>query len=157
MTDPETWQVELAFKDAKSDKFWRARVQGNGIEINYGRTGSAGQRQFKRYSSPEDAAAELEKQARSKRNKGYWDQATPSPQAQAPAPATQGEVPPPVPATRRREWVFPMGERELEITLTLDGDAVHTAARERYGDEAKALSAFEDLCRAMEAEGYRPR
>ena len=65
------WQVSLIFQDSKSNKFWRARCLGNNLEVNFGRIGSQGQTQAKRYDSPEDAAAELQKQAREKSRKGY--------------------------------------------------------------------------------------
>ena len=65
------WQVSLIFQDSKSNKFWRARCIGPNLEVNFGRIGSQGQSQTKRYDSPEDAARELEKQAREKSRKGY--------------------------------------------------------------------------------------
>ena len=82
------WQVSLMFQDSKSNKFWRARCLGANLEVNFGRIGSQGQTQAKRYDSPEDAARELEKQAREKYKKGYVDgDGGPSAATAAPAPA----------------------------------------------------------------------
>ena len=147
------WQVVLTFQDAKSDKFWRARCIDNALEINYGRAGSKGQRQVKRYDSAEDSARELEKQANAKRKKGYQD----DPNA---APATAPDTPPaaaPAPGAQHCDLALDLDGRRLELRLSVDGSAVTTVVVERYANDADASAAFQRLQDAMLAEGYRKR
>jgi predicted DNA-binding WGR domain protein len=67
------WTVHLAFEEGNSSKFWRARVEGKTLYVNYGKIGSNGQTQVKELASPAAAAAEYEKLIREKRKKGYED------------------------------------------------------------------------------------
>lgn len=68
-----TWKVELTFSEGNSNKFWRARVDGTTLYVNYGRIGSDGQTQVKALGSADAAQKELEKLEREKRKKGYED------------------------------------------------------------------------------------
>ena len=147
------WQVSLTFQDDKSNKFWRARCVGNNLEVNFGRIGSQGQTQAKRYDSPEDAARELEKQAREKYKKGYVDgdggpsAATAAPASTVPASAT--------PAASQCALVLTLGDRRLELRLSVEGNALHTHGIEHYPDASAAEAAFAQVRAALEAEGYR--
>lgn len=159
MARGEGWQVALLFQDGKSNKFWRARCSGKALEVNYGRIGSDGQRQVKRYDSAEDSAREMHKQAAAKRRKGYVD----DPQAPAPpagaAPETASETPPPRDrddGPRSVDLVLELDGRRLELRLSLEGRTVRTAASERYASDAQAAEAFERLREALGEEGYRP-
>ena len=67
------WDVHLEFEEGTSSKFWRARLEGRTLYINYGRIGSAGQTQPKDFPSPELAQRELDKLVAEKRKKGYLD------------------------------------------------------------------------------------
>jgi predicted DNA-binding WGR domain protein len=149
------WQVSLIFQDSKSNKFWRARCIGNNLEVNYGRIGSQGQTQAKRYDSPEDAARELEKQAREKYKKGYVDGDGGSSTTTAPSAATESA--PAAPAATQCTLVLALGERRLELRLSVEGNALHTHGVEHYPDASAAEAALAQVRAALEAEGYRPQ
>ena len=70
MTD---WTVQLEFEEGTSSKFWRARVEGKTLYVNYGKIGSNGQTQVKDLGDPAAARAEYDKLVRDKRKKGYQD------------------------------------------------------------------------------------
>ncbi|MFO0722542.1 MAG: WGR domain-containing protein [Myxococcota bacterium] len=67
------WKVHLEFEEGNSSKFWRARVEGSSLYVNYGRIGSDGQTQVKQFGSADAAEKELTKLEREKRKKGYED------------------------------------------------------------------------------------
>ncbi len=149
------WQVSLIFQDSKSNKFWRARCIGNNLEVNFGRIGSQGQSQAKRYDSPEDATRELEKQAREKYKKGYVDgDGGPSETAASSASTEPASTPP---AASQCTLVLMLGERRLELRLSVEGNALHTHGVEHYPDASAAEAAFAQVRAALEAEGYRPQ
>ena len=147
------WQVSLIFQDSKSNKFWRARCIGNNLEVNFGRIGSQGQSQAKRYDSPEDATRELEKQAREKYKKGYVDGDGGPSETAAPSPSPESAPTPP--AASQCTLVLTLGERRLELRLSVDGNALHTHGVEHYPDASAAEAAFAQVRAALEAEGYR--
>ena len=149
------WQVSLIFQDDKSNKFWRARCLGNSLEVNFGRIGTQGQSQAKRYDSPEDAASELQKQAKEKYKKGYVDgEGGPS---DAAAPAASGEAAAATPAASQCALTLTMGERRLELRLSVEGNALHTHSIEQYSTPEAAEAAFAQIRAALEADGYRSR
>lgn len=149
------WQVSLIFQDSKSNKFWRARCIGNNLEVNFGRIGSQGQSQAKRYESPEDATRELEKQAREKYKKGYVDgDGGPSETAASSAITESSST---APAASQCTLVLMLGERRLELHLSVEGNALHTHGVEHYPDASAAEAAFAQVRAALEAEGYRPQ
>lgn len=67
------WKVHLNFEEGNSSKFWRARVEGSSLYVNYGRIGSDGQTQVKQFGSADAAEKELSKLEKEKRKKGYED------------------------------------------------------------------------------------
>ena len=67
------WTVELEFEEGTSSKFWRARVEGKTLYVNYGKIGSNGQTQVKDFPSADGAEKEYDKLVREKRKKGYAD------------------------------------------------------------------------------------
>src|SRR4051812_360373 len=67
------WTVHLEFEEGTSSKFWRARVEGKTLYVNYGKIGSGGQTQVKDFGSPDLAMKEYDKLVREKRKKGYAD------------------------------------------------------------------------------------
>ncbi len=67
------WKVHLEFEEDNSSKFWRARVEGKTLYVNFGRIGTNGQTQVKELASPDAALKELDKLEREKRRKGYQD------------------------------------------------------------------------------------
>src|SRR5215831_13815486 len=70
------WTVHLEFEEGTSSKFWRARVEGKTLYVNYGKIGSNGQTQVKDLSDPAAARAEYDKLVLEKRKKGYVDAAS---------------------------------------------------------------------------------
>ena len=149
------WQVSLIFQDSKSNKFWRARCIGNNLEVNFGRIGSQGQSQAKRYDSPEDATRELEKQAREKYKKGYVDGDGGSSETATSSAITEPSST--TPAASQCTLVLMLGERRLELRLSVEGNALHTHGVEHYPDASAAEAAFAQVRAALEAEGYRPQ
>ena len=67
------WTVDLEFEDGNSSKFWRARVEGKTLYVNYGKIGSNGQTQVKDLADPAAAKREYDKLVAEKRKKGYTD------------------------------------------------------------------------------------
>jgi predicted DNA-binding WGR domain protein len=67
------WTVHLAFEEGNSSKFWRARVEGKTLYVNYGKIGANGQTQVKDFGDAAAAKAEYDKLVREKRKKGYED------------------------------------------------------------------------------------
>src|SRR6185295_7641782 len=67
------WTVHLEFEEGNSSKFWRARVEGKTLYVNYGRIGASGQTQVKEFPSTDGAQKEFDKLVREKRKKGYAD------------------------------------------------------------------------------------
>src|SRR3569623_2098885 len=67
------WTVHLEFEEGNSSKFWRARVEGKTLFVNYGKIGANGQTQVKDFASEAAAAGEYDKLVREKRKKGYVD------------------------------------------------------------------------------------
>ncbi|HEY0770001.1 MAG TPA: AAA domain-containing protein, partial [Sphingobacteriaceae bacterium] len=61
----------LEFKDATSNKFWEAAVDGQKLVVRFGRIGTKGQTQLKSFASQEVAQKEKEKMVREKIAKGY--------------------------------------------------------------------------------------
>lgn len=144
----EVWTVHLVFEDDRSNKFWRGRVEGNTMYINYGRVGSSGQTSVKDFGSPAEAAEELAKQATGKRRKGYADagETAPAPAAAAPAAAAPSG---PVAMSLRS------GGRHIDVRLSLDGKELRTEVVETFDSAEEAAAAFGRIEQAMATEGYR--
>lgn len=70
------WTVQLEFEEGTSSKFWRARVEGKTLYVNYGKLGTNGQTQVKDFADRAGAMKEYEKLVREKRKKGYNDAGT---------------------------------------------------------------------------------
>jgi len=67
------WTVHLVFEEGNSSKFWRAKVEGKTLHVNYGKIGSPGQRTVKDFADAAAASGEYEKLVKEKRKKGYAD------------------------------------------------------------------------------------
>jgi predicted DNA-binding WGR domain protein len=67
------WTVHLELDEGSSNKFWRARVEGKTLYVNYGKIGSNGQTQVKDLADPAAAKKEYDKLVAEKRKKGYVD------------------------------------------------------------------------------------
>jgi predicted DNA-binding WGR domain protein len=143
----EVWTVHLVFADDRSNKFWRGRIEGSTMYINYGRVGTSGQTSVKDFDSSAEAAEELAKQATGKRRKGYADAAEPAAApAAAPAPAAPSG---PVAMSLRS------GGRHIDVRLSVDGKELRTEVVETFDSPEEAAAAFGRIEQAMAAEGYR--
>jgi predicted DNA-binding WGR domain protein len=185
MTD---WTVQLEFEEGTSSKFWRARVEGKTLYVNWGKIGTNGQTQVKELADPAVAKREYDKLVAEKRKKGYVDAgggaargdeddepgdddeadddeatddeedeaprkraAAPSKPAAAPSKPAAGK-----PAAPGHRLVLDAGGRQVETTLTLDGNTVRMESLERYASSEAAAKAFERLKKLLAGEGYKP-
>jgi predicted DNA-binding WGR domain protein len=181
MTD---WTVYLEFAEGTSSKFWRARVEGKTLYVNYGKIGSNGQTQVKELGDASAATAEYDKLVREKRKKGYvegsgagaagaaqvdddsddGDDDEPlakKPAVKAAAPAAK----PLVAAARSPAGAAPgvpghrlrldAGNRQVDTTLYLDGATVRMDSRETYGSAEAAKKAFDRLKQLLASDGYK--
>ncbi len=85
------WTVHLEFEEASSSKFWRARVEGKTLYVNYGKIGSNGQTQVKELADPAAAKKEYDKLVAEKRRKGYVDAGAGAGAGRSPADAEAAE------------------------------------------------------------------
>ena len=143
----DEWDVHLTYSEGSSNKFWRARVDGTRLFINYGRIGSNGQTQIKDFDSAEESEKERDKVAKSKRKKGYSDvEGAEKPAEAAPAAAPAGP--------QIADLALDSGGRKVDLRLSCDGDSVRTVVVEKHADAKAAAGAFARLKEALDAEGY---
>jgi predicted DNA-binding WGR domain protein len=149
----ETWEVSLQFVEGGSRKYWRGRVDGRTLVINFGRMGTEGQTKTKDYRNEGEARAELEKTAGSKRRKGYADggDAEAAPAAAAPALSV---VPEPE-LTTSTTLRFSAGGRTIEAHMKIDGGVLRTEVAERFVDDAAAAAALGRARKALVDDGWR--
>lgn len=174
------WTVQLEFEEGTSSKFWRARVEGKTLYVNYGKIGSNGQTQVKDFADAGAAKAEYEKLIREKRKKGYQDsgsrdadgaddddadeddeeaeeEAAPAKKpAGKPAPAKPAaSAPAGAPSVPGHRLVLDAGGRKVDTTLYLDGATMRMESRETYATPDAAKKAFERLKKLLAGEGYK--
>jgi predicted DNA-binding WGR domain protein len=176
------WTVQLEFEEGTSSKFWRARVEGKTLYVNYGKIGTNGQTQVKDFADHAGAVKEYEKLVREKRKKGYTDAGEGGREADEDeddedldeAEAEEGDEdeeeerprrkpaakPAAAPAAAGRpsgglRMVLEAGSRRVETQLFLDGKSVRMDATESYANPEAAKKAYERLKRALAGEGYR--
>ena len=177
------WTVHLEFEEGTSSKFWRARVEGRTLYVNYGKIGSAGQTQVKDFGSPELADKEYDKLVREKRKKGYVDAGSSG--AGAGSDIDEDEVnddredddeddeevtsvakrkPPAMPVAPPAAVARPAGgirllletgSRKVETHLYCDGKTVRMDSTETYASPDAAKKAHERLKKMLLAEGYK--
>jgi predicted DNA-binding WGR domain protein len=176
------WTVHLEFEEGTSSKFWRARVEGKTLYVNYGKIGSNGQTQVKELGDAAAAKAEYEKLVRDKRKKGYEepgaggpgaadegaeddagdegaDDEAPAKKAGKPAPAAAKPAPAPTAAKAGvpgHRFSLDAGSRKVETTLYLDGNTVRMESAEGYASAEAAKKAFDRLQKMLAGEGYKP-
>jgi predicted DNA-binding WGR domain protein len=63
--------LDLVFKNNKSNKFWSIALEGCSHKVHFGRTGTAGQSQTKRFESPKKALQSFLGLVREKKDNGY--------------------------------------------------------------------------------------
>jgi predicted DNA-binding WGR domain protein len=179
------WTVQLEFEEGTSSKFWRARVEGKTLYVNYGKLGTNGQTQVKDFADHASAVKEYEKVVREKRKKGYVDssgggreedeeledeedeeaeqaeQDEEQDEEQEARPKRKAAGKPAAaaaPAARPAgglRMVLEAGPRRVETQLYLDGKTVRMDATESHASPEAAKKAFERLKRALAGEGYR--
>ena len=176
------WTVHLEFEEGTSSKFWRARVDGKTLYVNYGKIGSAGQTQVKDFGDGAAAQKEYDKLVREKRKKGYVDSGggggadedddedldeaeadadEDEDEDEAPPPprkAARAEVPAPAAVARPSgglRMVLEAGNRKVETHLHLDGKTVRMDSLESYASPEAAKKAYERLKKVLAGEGYK--
>jgi predicted DNA-binding WGR domain protein len=174
------WTVHLEFEEGNSSKFWRARVEGKTLYVNYGKIGSNGQTQVKDFPSADVATTEYEKLVREKRKKGYQDAGgggdvdddeendnetddddEDGDEEEAPRKATPKPAPRPAaaaaPAARPagQRMVLESGARKVETFVALDGKTVRMEAIETYASPDAAKKAHDRLKKMLAGEGYK--
>jgi predicted DNA-binding WGR domain protein len=146
------WEIHLEYKDAKSNKFWRAKTEGGELVINYGRIGSDGQTKVKDFGDGASAQAEMTKVAASKRKKGYADTEGGS---QAPPPAQEVVIAPvALDEPQAAKLSLQSGGRQVAVELQRDGDRITTSVVETYASAEDAATAYGRIEAAMKADGY---
>jgi predicted DNA-binding WGR domain protein len=176
------WTVHLEFEEGNSSKFWRARVEGKTLYVNYGKIGSNGQTQVKDFASPDVATREYEKLVNEKRKKGYQDaggggggggggdhdedkdqdddggDADEGGDDDEPAPKPVAKpsaaTPAPKPSGGTR-LTLDAGNRKVETYLYLDGNKVRMDSTETYSSPDAAKKAHERLKKMLAGEGYK--
>jgi predicted DNA-binding WGR domain protein len=178
------WTVHLEFEEGNSSKFWRARVEGKTLYVNYGKIGSNGQPQVKDFAGPDAAQHEYDKLVREKRKKGYQDaggggggdaddedenkdadegdddEGGDDEDDEKPAPkkaAPRPASPAPAPAARPagQRMVLESGARKVETFVALDGSKVRMESIETYATPEAAKKAHERLKKMLAGEGYK--
>jgi len=170
------WTVDLEFEEGTSSKFWRARVEGKTLYVNYGKIGSTGQTQVKDFPDAGSAGREYAKLVAEKRKKGYVDagggggggdddedlddetddngdeDAAPKKPIAKPMPPT------PAPAARPPggvKLVLDAGNRKVETYLYVDGKTVRMDAVETHASPDSAKKAHERLKKMLLGESYK--
>ncbi len=150
----ESWEVSLQLVDGSSKKFWRARVEGGTLYVNYGRIGTNGQTQVKQLGSEDKARKELEKVSGSKRKKGYADAGDAAPAA-APAAAPVLSVVPEAELDTTASLSFSTGGRTIEARLTVEGGVLKTEVAERFASDEAAAAALDRARTALLDDGWK--
>jgi predicted DNA-binding WGR domain protein len=164
------WTVHLEFEEGTSSKFWRARVEGKTLYVNYGKIGSNGQVQVKDFADTATATKEYNKLVGEKRRKGYVDkdgggggeteelehepdddehedeEAPPPPPKKAAAPAAK-------PPTAK--LALDAGGRKVDTLLYLDGKTLRMDSTESYATPDAAKKAYDRLKKMLAGEGYK--
>ncbi|HET9620896.1 MAG TPA: WGR domain-containing protein [Kofleriaceae bacterium] len=166
------WTVHLVFEEGTSSKFWRARVDGKTLTVNYGKIGAAGQKQVKDFADGAAASAELDKLVREKRKKGYADAEGAAATStrdddgdddgggdgddEAEAPRKKKAAAAPAPTAPGHRLTLDAGSRKVSATLYLDGKTVRMDSVETYASPEAASKAFDRLKKMLAGEGYKP-
>jgi predicted DNA-binding WGR domain protein len=155
----ESWEVSLQAVEGGSKKFWRARVEGGSLYVNFGRIGTGGQTQVKDLGSEPKARAELEKVAGSKRRKGYEDAGDAASVTSTPAPAAASApaltVVPEAKAVTAATLSFTSAGRTIEAKLRVEGGVLRTEVAERFAGDEAAAAALGRVRKALLDDGWR--
>src|SRR5262245_46179610 len=93
---------EFEFREGSSDKFWNITLDGKAFTVTFGRRGTAGQSQTKKWASEAEAQKNHDKLIGEKTKKGYVEKGAGAAEAaEAKANGTsQTPLPNPLPAER---------------------------------------------------------
>lgn len=175
------WQVHLEFEEGNSSKFWRARVDGKTLYVNYGKIGATGQTQVKEFPSTDGAQKEFDKLVREKRKKGYADAGggggddadeddddaedddeDEDGDDEAPAPKKKSGLAALAAAAAADDddegelFTLTAGKKKIEARVILDGKTVRMNTVEHYESPDAAKKALDRLKKNLAAEGYKP-
>jgi hypothetical protein len=78
-------------------------------------------------------------------------------QTNPPSPVATESSAAAAPAASQCALTLTIGERRLELRLSVDGNALHTHSVEHYPNAEAAEAAFAQIRAALEADGYRPQ
>ncbi|MBI2376162.1 MAG: WGR domain-containing protein [Deltaproteobacteria bacterium] len=173
------WNVSLEFEEGSSSKFWRARVEGSRLFVNYGRIGTDGQTQIKDFPNEAGAKKEIDKLEREKRKKGYADAGSggggdedepedsdeeEEEEEEEKKPKAAPKKSPPAAAAfaaaaikrapEHADFAYEGDGRSIEVRVTLDGVSVRTTIVEKFGSAADAKEGFEAARNGMSENGY---
>jgi predicted DNA-binding WGR domain protein len=169
------WTVHLEFEEGNSSKFWRARVEGSTLYVNYGKIGTTGQTQVKDLGDAAGANKEYEKLIKEKRKKGYddagggggskgkdaddddGDDGDDEEEEVKPAKKAAAATPAAAPAARAAggtRLVLEAGGRRVETFLALDGKTLRMDSTETYATPEAAKKAHDRLKKVLAGEGY---
>jgi predicted DNA-binding WGR domain protein len=151
----ESWEVSLQVVEGGSKKFWRARVEGSSLYVNFGRIGTGGQTQVKDLGSEDKARAELDKVAGSKRRKGYEDAGDAVAGAPTPAAAPVLSVVPKQEAPTSATLSFTSAGRTIEARLHVEGGVLRTEVAERFAGDEAAAAALARVRQTLLDDGWR--
>jgi predicted DNA-binding WGR domain protein len=127
------------FKEGSSYKFWEIEVEGSSYTARYGKVGTEGQTQTKKFASPEKAAAEAEKKIREKTGKGYKEVAAAAAKPASAQPAGDDRAAEfAVRADQLQAAGDPWGQR-IALSIALEATAPRSAERKKLAKELAAL------------------
>src|SRR5262249_25890457 len=119
----------FVFSDGKSNKFWNIELKGNSFTVTFGKVGTTGQTQTKKFADEEKAQKACDKLVTEKLGKGYTE-TTPAP-------------PPPSPL-----------QKSLESALAENPDdlAAHSAYADYLSEQGDPRGEFIQIQLALEDE-----
>ncbi|HXU00570.1 MAG TPA: DUF4132 domain-containing protein [Polyangia bacterium] len=91
---------EFEFRDGKSDKFWNITLDGKAYTVNFGRHGTTGQAQTKKWASEAEARRNHDKLIAEKTKKGYVETKAKAAKTAKANGAAKTPHPSPLPASR---------------------------------------------------------
>jgi predicted DNA-binding WGR domain protein len=110
---------EFRFREGASDKFWAVTLDGKKQTVQFGRTGTRGQEQEKKFPTAEAARSATDKLVAEKLKKGYVEVCKAGPAPKTPGPAKDL---PPAPAPEPPQALA--APDRLTVTRSLDLDPV---------------------------------
>jgi hypothetical protein len=147
------WQVSLIFQDEQIQQILAGALPRQQSGSQFWPDRHQGQSQAKRYDSPEDAASELQKQAREKYKKGYVDGDGGPNEATSATAATATDAA--LPAPTQCALDADHGRTTAGTAPERRGNALHTHSIEHYPNADAASAALAQIRAALEADGYR--